>query len=310
MPTCTILEVPLISNEKLIAIYAAMLRCRMIGQRAESLFQQGKLGKNLLPVGQEASAVASVIDLHLEDALCLRDDDLMPGIVKGASLDRVFRSLAVTRKDKSLDESSKQAAEFNRLNILLALTAEGQIKGVREHAQEAKRGKNGRVVLAFPGCSSESHARWDEAMRHAGSRNLPIIFVVHGAWKHQEHARPREAMLNGVPAIVVDAGDAVAIYRVAYEAIARARQGRGPSIVECTSVHEAHTTFQIADRIHIEAEHPVLNDPNLTMEGYLRRKGLWNELNHRQWVADFGRELDLATRFIEDESNAIEHRAQ
>jgi TPP-dependent pyruvate/acetoin dehydrogenase alpha subunit len=302
-------RISLISNEKLIAIYAAMLRCRMIGQRARSLFQQDKLRNNLLPMGREASTVASVIDLGREDTLCLHDDDLMPGIVKGASPEHVLRALATARKDQTLDDSLSRAAEFDRLNILLTPTAESQIRAVRERAQAAKRGKKGRVVLAFP-CSSESRAKWDEAMRLAGLRNLPIVFVFYDAWKPEGGAGPREAMLNGLPAMVVDAGDAVAIYRVACEAIARARQGRGPSIVECVTVHDGGATSPAAGRIHIESEHPVPNDPILTMEDYLKRKGLWSEPSYRQWVADYGRELDLATRFMRDESNAVEHRAQ
>lgn len=291
----------MISNEKLTEIYAAMLRCRMIAQRAGSLFQYGKLGNNLpFPVGNEASAVASVIDLGPSDVLCLRDDDLMPGIVKGASLANTFRSLALARKDRSREEPYSQTAEFKQLNILPMSTVDAQIKTVRECAKVAKREKEGRVILAFPACGKESRGRWDEAIQLAGSRNLPIIFVVYAAWNSEEHPGPRDATLNGIPAIVVDGADAVAIYRVACEAIARARQGRGPTIMECITVHDASATAKVEDRIHIEMEHPVLNDPNLTMEEYLRRKGLWSEPSFRQWLADCGRELDLATRFLED----------
>ena len=273
----------------------------MIAQRAEALSHHGKLGNHLpLPAGREASAVASVIDLSPDDVLCLPGDDLMPGIVKGASMEHAFRVLAVAPKSPSRGESSSHAAAFKPLNILFASSAEPQIKAIRDRAQAAKREKKGRVILAFPACWSESRARWDETMRIAGSRNLPIVFVVYGAWTPQEHPGSREAMLNGIPAMVVDAADAVAIYRVACEAIARARQGRGPTIIECIALHDAGAPPRVAGRIHIETEQSVPSDPNLTMEEYLRRKGLWSDVNYRKWVAGIGRELDLATRFLED----------
>ena len=109
-----------------------------------------------------------------------------------------------------------------------------------------------------------------------------------------------DATLNGIPAIAVDASDAVAIYRVACEAIARARQGRGPTLVECVPVPDAGALPPSAERIHLQTEFRALNDPNLAMKDHLKRKGLWNEENFRQWVIDFERELDVATRFLNE----------
>jgi TPP-dependent pyruvate/acetoin dehydrogenase alpha subunit len=279
----------LISNEKLVAIHAAIVKCRMIEQRAELLFQRGKLkGDFQKSIGREASAVAFVIDLQPGDVLCLHDEDMMPAFVKGASLEDFFRS------------PSDRPADFKRLDIVGASNAAAQIAAVRESALAAKGAKTSTIVMAFPASVPDSRAKWDAAMSLAGSKGLPVIFVVHGAWGTHEGPGTPDARQNGIPAIAVDASDAIAAYRVACEAITRARQGRGPTLVECLAVPYAGADLPAPDRIHLRTEGRVSADPNLAMKDYLKRKGLWSEENHQQSVADFEQELDLATGFLND----------
>jgi TPP-dependent pyruvate/acetoin dehydrogenase alpha subunit len=273
----------------------------MIEQRAEFLFQRGKLKGDLQKsMGREASAVAFVIDLQPADVLCLHDEDLMPGFVKGASLEDSFRSLASTSHSPLRDQSSDRLAGFKRLNIVAASNSAAQIGAIRESALAATRAKASAIVMAFPARVPDSRAKWNAVMSLAGSKNLPVVFVVHGEWRAQEGPGTPDARQNGIPAIAVDASDAVAAYRVACEAIARARQGRGPTLVECLNVPCDAADLPAPDRIHLQTEGPVSADPSPPMKDYLKRKGLWNEEGHRQWVADFERELDLATGFLND----------
>jgi TPP-dependent pyruvate/acetoin dehydrogenase alpha subunit len=273
----------------------------MIEQRAELLFQRGKLkGDFKNSVGREASAVAFVIDLHPGDVLCLHDEDVMPGFAKGASLEDSFRSLASIPPRPLRNQSSDRPAEFKRLNIVAASNAAAQIGAVRESALAAICAKTSTIVVAFPARVPSSRAKWDAAMSLAGSKSLPVVFVVHGAWRTHEGPGTPDARQNGIPAIAVDASDAVAAYRVACEAITRARQGRGPTLVECVTVPSAGADLPAADRIHLQSEGRASADPNLAMKDYLKRKGLWSEENHRQSVADFERDLDLATGFLND----------
>jgi TPP-dependent pyruvate/acetoin dehydrogenase alpha subunit len=269
----------------------------MIEQRAELLLQRGKLkGAFQKSVGREASAVAFVIDLLPGDVLSLRDEDLMPGFVKGASLENTFRSLASITDHQSSD----QPVNFKHLNIVAASNGAAQIGAVRESALAAKHAKNSTIVMAFPARVPASRAKWDAAMGLAGSKDLPVVFVAHGAWRKHEGPGTPDARQNGIPAITVDASDAVAAYRVACEAIARARQGRGPTLVECVNGPYPCADLPAADRIHLQTEGRDSNDPNLALKDYLKRKGLWSEENYLQWVADFERELDLATEFLND----------
>jgi TPP-dependent pyruvate/acetoin dehydrogenase alpha subunit len=101
-----------------------------------------------------------------------------------------------------------------------------------------------------------------------------------------------------MPAIAVDALDPVAVYRVAYEAILRARQGRGATLLKC-SVHPSFHCTPTPDNSERPANLPLSFNSVFTMETYLRRKGIEPDQHSRQIVAEFNRELNLATRFLD-----------
>jgi TPP-dependent pyruvate/acetoin dehydrogenase alpha subunit len=270
----------------------------MIEQRAELLFQRGKLKSDLCQsVGREAAAVAFAIDLQPEDTLCLRNEGLIPGFVKGASIESWFRESSATREPALRKEVLIQPADFKHLNIFAASNTSEQLGTLRQLALAAKTAKKGNIAVAFSSRAADSRTRWDAAMSSAGEKDLPVVFVAHGPWRALEPKTP-EAMLNGIPAIVVDASDAVAIYRVASEAIARARQGRGPTFVECIALPAADAHPPADGRIHLQDSDLPSSDPCLVMKDHLERKGLWSEENHRQWLIDVERELDLATGFL------------
>ncbi|MGH9600436.1 MAG: thiamine pyrophosphate-dependent enzyme, partial [Terracidiphilus sp.] len=86
-----------------------------------------------------------------------------------------------------------------------------------------------------------------------------------------------------LPAIVVDAHDAVALYRVAQEAIAHARRGGGPTMIACTPFRAAGASVN-----------KRTGDPIAKMERYLAGKGLPASRLKAAVTAGFSRELDAA----------------
>jgi TPP-dependent pyruvate/acetoin dehydrogenase alpha subunit len=81
----------MISNEKLRQLYATMLKCRTLEERARVLFKQSKFtGNYYAAVGQEAAAVGTAIDLRVEDTIGPSHRDFITGFIKGAPLDKMF----------------------------------------------------------------------------------------------------------------------------------------------------------------------------------------------------------------------------
>jgi acetoin:2,6-dichlorophenolindophenol oxidoreductase subunit alpha len=286
----------LISNEKLLAIYAAMLKCRLLEQRATALFQHGKLRSDLhVSAGLEATATAAVIDLEPADTLCLAPDDWFPAFVKGLSLEALFRALAPS----SLHVDGPIQIEAERKNIFHAPSDSDQQQVLLESARAASVEKKAAVIAAFIPHGPNSLAEWQNTIQAAGSKKLPVIFVHYSdpaeAPSSSRSTKP-EALLHGVPSIAVDARDPVAVYRVAYEAIVRARQRRGATLLECAIDGQPASPkggkSTLADSTTV--------DPVATMETYLKSKKIEFEARNPEIIAAFNRDLDLATRFLNE----------
>jgi TPP-dependent pyruvate/acetoin dehydrogenase alpha subunit len=294
----------LISNEKLTAIYTAMVKCRMVEQRATLLFQQGKLDSDLhASSGREATSAAIAIDLQTNDTLSIALGDWLPAFVKGVTLDNLFRALAPTTSKLS-SQQAPTPADLEQKNVLMG-DGNHLPEAVRERALAAQTAKQGAIVVAILPSTEDALKPWHKVMAAAASQKLPIVFVHYAEDKSQvtepparSKAKNPEALFHGVPAIAVDASDAVAVYRVAYEAIIRARQGRGTTLLQCAT-HSAASPAGKTGISSVTKIHPISTDPVSSMETYLKGKGIEPEQHNREFVAAFNRDLELATRFLD-----------
>jgi TPP-dependent pyruvate/acetoin dehydrogenase alpha subunit len=218
---------------------------------------------------QEAAAVGAVIDLFPEDTICPSQSDFIPSFIKGMPLDELFRqldaraaSIARVRRSKS-----RSVAQFN---IATGLALVNKIN------------KNNKIAVSFSDARATAPSAWHDALKFAGDEALPIIFVHQNCMCNESATMKLKAngtslkeQAYGFPSITVDGTDAVAVYRVASEAIAHARKGNGPTLIECMS------SGQDADSIQ-------------NMEKYLTRKGLYSEVSKARVTAAFCSELDRA----------------
>ena len=288
----------LISNEKLLAIYSAMLKCRLLGQRAASLFQHGKLDTDLDgSAGLEATAVAVVIDLQQADSLCLAPNDWLPAFVKGMSVETLFRALAPS----SPQVGGTAQIEAEHKNIFFPSTKADPQRFILDRASDALVARNGAVAAAFIPSDAGSLTEWQKTIHTAGTKKVPIIFVHYSAPDDaSSSSRPEkpEALVHGIPSIAVDARDPVAVYRVAYEAIVRARQLRGATLLECI-IDSQPSSPDTGDGPPAD---PISTDSIAAMEAYLKGKKIDYEARNRQMIEAFSRDLDLATRFLKASS--------
>jgi len=95
-----------------------------------------------------------------------------------------------------------------------------------ESALRHKREKRGGLVVLFTRLAKPASMR--KAFTAAAKQSLPVLYIFEGG-------APSAEISSGIPVIRVDASDTVALYRVAYESILRARDGVGPTILECAA---------------------------------------------------------------------------
>lgn len=260
----------LISNQKLLQLYAAMVECRLLQERVRELFPESSLsGLRTSGAGQEASMVAAAIDLTHGDSVALSRHGFIFDFIRGKLLREILAHPALRAPLPEL-AGSPQAA------IGLALSH--------------KTKNDGKFVLAY--CDDEDgfSGEWEEALHLAGVHRLPMLFVQYGhrpasaaSLKRQANTleNARKAGACGFPAIPVDGSDVVAVYRVTTEAIAHARKGSGPTLIECAGA--------LSGTLSGQGEDPILN-----MEAYLARKGLFRAESKSETIARFGQELDAA----------------
>jgi pyruvate dehydrogenase E1 component alpha subunit len=297
----------LISNEKLVQLYSTMLKCRMMEERIRILFKQSKFSGNYYAaVGQEAAAVGAAVDLLPEDTIGPSHRDFITNFIKGAPLDKMISQLYARSNSPDKGRSSPAHMGYAPLNVITpSSTIAAQLNIATGVALANKMKKNNFIAMAFSGDGSTSLGFWHEALNFAGVNDLPIVFVCqNNMWAESVSLKLQtkvqdialKAQAYGFPGITVDGNDVVAVYRVASEAIARARKGSGPTLIECKTYRwYGHSEIDPGKyRPAEEVERWKDYDPILNMEKYLTGKGLYSEDLKLNIATAFNKELDAA----------------
>jgi TPP-dependent pyruvate/acetoin dehydrogenase alpha subunit len=263
----------LISNEKLIALYAAMLRCHMLDARIRSLAGPARTAFGR---GHEAAVAAATIDLLPADAISPPRGGLAPCLVKGVRLRTIFAWLRT--------QPDALPVRYAPRGILApGANSAAQFKAAHRAAQRVRAAKKKNLVVVFSDCASLTRGDGLGFLRAAAAERLPILFVCHARSSKEDFAPM--ARNYGLPGITVDGDDVVAIYRVVCEAITHARRGNGPTLIECKP-------WMVTGAKRRAAGNAIPN-----MEAYLSRKGLFSARLKAGMTAQFMRELDKAAHF-------------
>ena len=220
----------LISRATLIALFDNAVRSKMLAE----LLAKSTTGRKAR-WASTAAAVSACVDLGKGDLLAAHSHDSLPAFVAGQSAARVVAALR-----------RPGPAERTRFEKRLS----GALIAARKNAKRS----NGKVVVVFRGTASE-HA-WETLLTTALAENLPMILLANGDLENV----PGKNVPVGMPTMVVDRDDVVAIYRVTAEGMTHARRGNGPTLVECIPWNldgSAAPTDTIA-----------------ALEGYLAKKGI------------------------------------
>jgi acetoin:2,6-dichlorophenolindophenol oxidoreductase subunit alpha len=288
---------PLISDAKLKQLYATMLQCRLLSERFHEL--HGVKGKSTPVFGGEAAAVGAALDLRRDDWLAPLQNDVLGKFIKGMPLASIFTEIrqsetaqASTGKKPSAPGLTTNHSPFHILPGAANPAAQLNLASGVALALQARN--SGNIVMAFCGDTSDSGQRWQEALTFAGKHCLPLLVLVHTKASTKSATAKKKApsvsllsegSLCELPVIPVDADDVVAIYRVAFESIHKARHGGGPTLIHAVSLPRfPHTKTP-------SAEHP---DAIAKMEAYLAAKGLFSPSWKQKLIDGFNRDVNSA----------------
>jgi TPP-dependent pyruvate/acetoin dehydrogenase alpha subunit len=197
-------------------------------------------------------------DLNEHDALSVAAEDEAAGFLKGLPLAEVLRGAETPGRSKSSALKHEGLRGHNFLPPVQGTPAQLQVACGVALAWQAKW--PGNVVAVFCNGGSAPAESWKEVLTFASLHQLPLLLMVHepGGDPGQFEAVAKSSLVHGVPLLTVDGNDAVAIYRVVFESLSRARQGRGPTLIACRT-----------DLMN----HDLPEDAIRRMELYLERKG-------------------------------------
>jgi pyruvate dehydrogenase E1 component alpha subunit len=235
-------------------LYRYMLLMRASEERALILYRQGKVpGSFYDGRGQEAISVGSAFVLGPRDRMCILHRDLGAHFVRGVTPDRYLanymgRTGGVTGgRDGNMHFGDRALGCVGMVSMLpdMAPVATGI-------AFAFKLRREPRVAMTYFGEGSTANGQWHEAMNFAGIHRLPIVFILEN--NRFAYSTPNElefavdpvdrAEGYGFPGVSVDGNDVEAVFEAARVAVERAREGAGPTLIECQTMrmhgHGAH----------------------------------------------------------------------
>src|SRR5437763_546481 len=302
-----------LNPEILKRLYSYMLKCRTVEDKARILFKQGRYSGNYYAAtGQEATAVGTTIDLEADDYIAPSHRDFITHIMKGTPLKFLFAQLYARKTSPDQGRSSPAHCGYAPTNVITpSSTIAAQLNIGVGVALAYKMKKQDHVCVALSGDGSTSLGFWHEALNFSGVHKLPIVFVVqNNRWAESVSVKLQTAVEDlsvkaqayGFPGITVDGNDVVAVYRVAQEAIHRARIGDGPTLIEAKTYRwYGHSEIDPAKyRSPEEVEEWKARDPIPAMERYLAKHNMWSDNFKADELTKINQEIEEAVQFAEN----------
>jgi pyruvate dehydrogenase E1 component alpha subunit len=241
-------------NAKLRQMYSAMVRLRLLGDR---LGQLEKRTKSAGVRGLEACFVSTTVDLGPEDlvsdAFQSRAFDFLRGMAAEEVLrpDRRLRAAGTLANCGAGTRLTAPAAGQERL-----WAAVGAASSLKANSQQTSA-TDGGVLVCYMRSGDAQTAAWAKALAYVSANKLPLLFVVLPVvvlpgGKSQASRTGQMcalALRQRIPGMAVDQHDAVALYRVAQEAIGHARIGGGGALIECVRYVVEGTKAAMPDAI-------------------------------------------------------------
>jgi pyruvate dehydrogenase E1 component alpha subunit len=300
----------MIEKEKLIEMYRKMLEIRYFEEKVFELY-----GQNLVPgtihlyAGQEAVAVGVCSALRKDDYITSTHRGHGHCIAKGAQLEKTMAEILGKRTGYCKGKGgSMHIADFS-INMLGATAVVGAgIPIAVGAALSAKLRKTGQVVACFFGEGASNQGTFHEGINLAAIWMLPVIFVCENNLYAMGTRQSRVMLVEnvadrasayGIPGVVVDGNDVIKVYQAANEAVKRAREGKGPTLLECkTYRHKGHSRFDPATyRPKEEVEKWLKEDPIIRFQAKLLEMNVLTQSEMEKMRLDVNVYVENAVKF-------------
>ena len=285
--------VPKIPEATLLRIFDIMSLTRIMDDRMMRLQRQGRLGFYMKSIGEEASHFA-VAPLRPTDWIFPSYREQGAWFWRGYSVDQFVNQMFGNELDPVKGRQMPVHHSANWLNMVSISSPVGtQIPQAVGAAYGAKVLKKDDVSMVYFGEGTTSTGEFHVGLNFAGVWKAPVVFVCrNNGWAisvptvKQTAARTFACKAEGygMPGIRVDGNDLLAVWQVASEAIARARAGEGPTLIEALTYRVQGHSSSDDPSVYRDPKEPEIwekRDPLNRLRGYLQHAGLYSEASEK-----------------------------
>jgi pyruvate dehydrogenase E1 component alpha subunit len=261
--------------------YAQLVKGRRLNDQASALVRQGRLAVYPSSHGQEACQVAATMVLGDQDWLFPTYRDTVAIVSRGVD---PIETLTLLRGDwhSGYDPYERKVAPQSTPLATQLLHAVGVAHAARLKGEDT-------VVMALVGDGGTSEGDFHEALNFAAVWHAPVVFFIQNneyaisvplAKQTAAPSLAHKGIGYGVPGERADGNDLAGLLAVLGSAVAKARAGEGPQLVEAHTYRvQAHTNADDASRYRDDAEvAPWLErDPIKRLDAYLTEAGLLDD---------------------------------
>jgi 2-oxoisovalerate dehydrogenase E1 component alpha subunit len=285
-------------RRELAALYRAMVLTRVFDSKAIALQRTGRLGTYPSSLGQEAVVVGVAAAMRRDDVLVPSYREHGAQLWRGVTLKELFLYWG---GDERGNDFAGPRQDFP--NCVPVGTNAPHAVGVALAFR--LRGEHNAAVCLF-GDGATSKGDVAEALNMAGVWMVPAVFVINNnAWaisaprQRQSIAATlaQKAVAAGIPGEQVDGNDVIAVRLVTERALARARRGEGPSLIEAVTYRLSdHTTADDASRYRDDAEvsRHWQSEPVARLRSYLTGLGEWSKDKEEALLKECGGAVEEA----------------
>jgi pyruvate dehydrogenase E1 component alpha subunit len=300
---------PEIPPEDLQRLYRTFLLARRFDERMLFLQRQGRIGTYLPARGHEAAVLGSVYPLRPTDWLVPVWREWAAYVWRGWPLENLILLYA------GLSEGTSVPPGIRDLPVCVPMGTHVPHAVGLAYAVRARREDS--VVLCYFGDGASSEGITQEAMNFAGAFQAPIVFVcINNQWaismprSRQTRAKTlaHRAIAYGFPGVQADGNDLLAMVAVTREAVARAREGGGPTLIEAVTYRlTPHSTADDPKKYREEAEVKAweAREPLPRLRRYLEAKGLVDDALDARIATEVDAEVRAAIERAEARMQAV-----
>jgi pyruvate dehydrogenase E1 component alpha subunit len=299
-----------LAPEQLLEMFYWLKLMRGFDLRLSTLVKQGKVRSGVYTgIGQEAIIVGTCFGLRKEDFICPLHRDLGSFLMKGVEpkvmMSQMFAKTTGLSKgrDSALHSGVTELGIFGNTSMLGA-----NLPIAAGIGYTFKMEKVDNVVVAYFGEGASNTGDFHEALNFAGVQQLPIVFVCEN--NQYAYSVPLEKSMAiddvairaegyGFDGVAINGNDVLAVYQASLGAIARARAGDGPTLIECKTYrwhgHSEHDkAFYRTDE---ELAMWKSRDPIPTFTTYLQSRHVLDDQKQKDVEARVASVIDEAVEF-------------